>query len=708
MPFNASKKSPIRYFLVVFLVLVLFVFAFFQYLRNTSIKNLRTNVAELIRLKEDYSKIDSCIYILYKAENNSRLFAVTADRAYIRQFYAQIQKISGFLDELKNREDRKATVNFKGLLYQKKRQTENYLKLRQLTDSLEMGFLELGLLKAEEPKFLMPSLKRPARTVVKMDTIKQEAAPKKKLFGRIADAFSSKKKNEGAVVITKTEVRSEGADEIADQIKSYNDQQLKGIREYYRNLYNNSNKLKDDEKAILMLNDKLIAQIIVLLNEYKRNEIAFIAENKAMLSNELQSQLKSLDGISIINSILLLSLIVILLYNIMKLFKHERILVSLNKRAGQEMHSKSRFLANMSHEIRTPLNSIVGFSEQLGKSKLEEEQMSQVNAIRSSSEMLLEVVNEILDFSKFEVGKINFEHLSFVPADEIMEVFNSMNVLASNKNIKLVNKVTFQNDIVIAGDRFRLKQVVMNLLTNAIKFTTEGQVVLKVQFLMDTKKQGTLKVQVEDTGIGMSKDDLELIFDEFSQVYSPATAKQQGTGLGLAICKKIVELQGGKISVSSTVGKGSVFSFEIPYEIAEKIKEVKTEHKEPVTSGLEGKRILLVDDNKMNVLLAQTILKKWKLEYDSAYDGKEALELFRKNHYDLVLTDIQMPVMGGVELTHEIRYNNDLSKSGVPILGITAHVLQENRDAYLKAGMNDLVLKPFLEKELIDQISKYI
>lgn len=392
----------------------------------------------------------------------------------------------------------------------------------------------------------------------------------------------------------------------------------------------------------------------------------------------------------------------------MKLFKHERILVSLNKRAGQEMHSKSRFLANMSHEIRTPLNSIVGFSEQLGKSKLEEEQMSQVNAIRSSSEMLLEVVNEILDFSKFEVGKINFEHLSFVPADEIMEVFNSMNVLASNKNIKLVNKVTFQNDIVIAGDRFRLKQVVMNLLTNAIKFTTEGQVVLKVQFLMDTKKQGTLKVQVEDTGIGMSKDDLELIFDEFSQVYSPATAKQQGTGLGLAICKKIVELQGGKISVSSTVGKGSVFSFEIPYEIAEKIKEVKTEHKEPVTSGLEGKRILLVDDNKMNVLLAQTILKKWKLEYDSAYDGKEALELFRKNHYDLVLTDIQMPVMGGVELTHEIRYNNDLSKSGVPILGITAHVLQENRDAYLKAGMNDLVLKPFLEKELIDQISKYI
>lgn len=708
MPFNASKKSPIRYFLVVFLILVLFVFAFFQYLRNTNIKNLRANVAELISLKDDYSKIDSCIYILYKAENNSRLFAVTADRAYVRQFYAQIQKISGFLDELKNRADRKAAVNFKGLLRQKKQQTESYLKLRQLTDSLEMGFLKLGLLKAEEPKISMPSFKAPARTVVKVDTIKQEAAPKKRLFGRIADAFSSKKKNEGSVVITKTEVRNEGAEDFADQIKTYNEHQLKGIREYYRNLYSNSNKLKDDEKAILLLNNKLIAQIILLLNEYKSNEIAFIAENKAMLSNELQSDLKSLDGISIVNSILLLSLIVILLYNIAKMFKHEKVLVSMNKRAAQETHSKSRFLANMSHEIRTPLNSIVGFSEQLAKGKLEEEQVTQVKAIRSSSEMLLEVVNEILDFSKFEVGKINFEHISFVPAEEIMEVFNSMNVLASNKNITLVNKIAFHNDVVIAGDRFRLKQVVMNLLTNAIKFTQEGQVVLKAQFLTDHKKQGILKVQVEDTGIGMSKQDLDLIFEEFSQVYSPAAVKQQGTGLGLAICKKIVELQGGKISVSSVAGKGSVFSFEIPYEIAEKTKEVSPEQKEQGISGLEGKRILLVDDNKMNVLLAQTILKKWKLEYDSAYDGKQALELFRKNQYDLVLTDIEMPVMGGVELTHEIRYNGDASKSGVPILGVTAHVLKENRDIYLKAGMNDLVLKPFLEQQLIDQIRKYI
>ena len=215
-----------------------------------------------------------------------------------------------------------------------------------------------------------------------------------------------------------------------------------------------------------------------------------------------------------------------------------------------------------------------------------------------------------------------------------------------------------------------------------------------------------MKVQVEDTGIGIAANDLEFIFDEFAQVYS---STKQGTGLGLAICKKIVELQGGKIDVTSVLGKGSVFSFEIPYEITRIKEEPAVSIEEtPAIGKLAGKHILLVDDNKMNVLLAKTVLKKWGIGVDCAYDGKEALELFKKNDYDLILTDIQMPVMGGVELTHEVRYNGDFAKSRIPILGITAHVLQEDRDAYLKAGMNDLVLKPFLEQELMDKIAIYI
>ncbi|TCC98375.1 response regulator [Pedobacter hiemivivus] len=705
MPLSATKRSPIRYYLTVFLILILFLFAFFLFLRFSKMNALKRNIAELVKIKEDYSKVDSCIYTLYQAENNSRLYAVTADREYIKKFSLQIQKVSTFLTELNiNVDDNVLTPDFNRLIKQKKLKTESYLKLRKLTDSLVIGFSQLGLVEREvADKIELPAAKKQFKTVTSFDTIRHQPLPEKKFFGRLAAAFAGKnKKKDTSLTIIKTEKNTV----VNQDVRSFNKEQLKRIEDYYKKLYANANKLKSDEKAILMLNSKLVSEIISILQTFKKEEIGYIMDTRNLLSEELLEEIKELDWISMINVLLLVSLVIIILYNIIKLYKNEKVLIMLGKRASQDSHSKSRFLANMSHEIRTPLNSVVGFSEQLSKSELTNEQIDQVDAIRNSSEMLLALVNEILDFSKYEVGKINLENEPFHPENEIMEVFNGMNVLAVNKNLLLEDKVSIEKDVCLLGDRLRLKQLVMNLLTNAIKFTASGKVTLKVNLVMHGKKHGVLKVHVEDTGIGIAAEDLEFIFDEFAQVYSTT---KQGTGLGLAICKKIVELQGGKIDVSSVLGKGSIFSFEIPYEIT-KVKEVKVVKAEevPISKKLTGKNILLVDDNKMNVLLAQTVLKKWEMGFDCAYDGKEALELFKKNNYDLILTDIQMPIMGGVELTHEVRYNGDFGKSRIPILGITAHVLQEDRDAYLKAGMNDLVLKPFLEQELIDKISKYI
>lgn len=708
MPLNATKRSPIRYYLLVFLILVLFLFAFFLYLRYNKMNALKENVTQLVKLREDYSKVDSCIYILYQAENNSRLYAVTANREYIKKFSTQIQKVSAFLSELNiDVDDEVLMPGIDRLVKQKKLKTESYLKLRKLTDSLVLGFSQLGLVEREaETTLTLPKAKQQVKTITSFDTIKHNPAPEKKFFGRLADAFSGKsKQKDTSLTIIKTEKNIV----VKQDVRSFNKQQIKKIQEYYKRLYANASKLKSDEKAILLLNSKLVTEIITILQTFKKNEIAYVMDGRTLLGAELAADIEALDGITLVNVLLLTVLVIIILYNIIKLYKNEKVLINLGKRASQDSHSKSRFLANMSHEIRTPLNSVVGFSEQLSKSELTDEQANQVEAIRNSSEMLLALVNEILDFSKYEVGKINLEHAPFIPEDEIMEVFNSMNVLAINKNLILENKVALEKGVCLLGDRLRLKQLLMNLLTNAIKFTSSGKVTLRVQLVLQGKKHGQLKVQVEDTGIGIAPEDLGFIFDEFAQVYSSAKSRQQGTGLGLAICKKIVELQGGKINVSSTLGKGSVFSFEIPYETS-KIKEHQTvAAEEPQSSHkLSGKRILLVDDNKMNVLLAQTVLKKWEMQYDCAYDGKEALDLYKKNEYDLILTDIQMPVMGGVELTHEIRYNGDFTKSTIPILGITAHVLQEDRDVYLKAGMNDLVLKPFLEQELIDKITRYI
>jgi signal transduction histidine kinase/CheY-like chemotaxis protein len=664
---------------------------------------LKRNVATLVQLKGDYSKVDSCIYTLYQAENNSRLYAVTADREYIKKFSLQIQNVSTFLSELNiDIDENVLTPDINRLLRQKKIKTESYLKLRKLTDSLVIGFSQLGLVEREvEAKIALPAAKKQYKTETSFDTIRHQPAPAKKFFGRLAEAFSSKKKDTSLTII-----KTEKNIVVNQDVRSFNKEQLKKIAAYYKHLYANANKLKSDEKEILLLNSKLVTDIISILQRFKKDEILYLIDSRTQLGEDLLTDIKTLDWITTINILLLVSLVIIILYNIIKLFKNEKVLITLSKRAAQDSHSKSRFLANMSHEIRTPLNSVVGFSEQLSKSDLTIEQSDQVNAIRNSSEMLLALVNEILDFSKYEVGKINLESSPFMPLDEIMEVFNSMNVLAINKNLLLENKVSLEKGTCLLGDRLRLKQLVMNLLTNAIKFTANGKVTLKVNLSVHGKKQAVLKVHVEDTGIGIAAEDLEFIFDEFAQVYS---STKQGTGLGLAICKKIVELQGGKIDVTSILGKGSIFSFEIPYELTKIKDEIIIIDPSLSSKGkLTGKHILLVDDNKMNVLLAQTVLKKWNMGFDCAYDGKEALELFKKNDYDLILTDIQMPVMGGVELTHEVRYNGDFTKSRIPILGITAHVMLEDREAYLKAGMNDLVLKPFLEQELIDKITQYI
>lgn len=704
MPLSAAKRSSIRYYLIVFLILILFFLAFLLYLRYHKMNAFKGNVTELMELREDYAKVDSCIYTLYQAENNARLYAVTADRAYIKRFSLQIQKVSSLLSELNiNTDDDVTTSDFARLIRQKRLKTENYLKLRKLTDSLVIGFSQLGLLdRSAEAKIEPPVAKRQFKTITSFDTIRHQPGPGKKFFGRLADAFSGRSREDTALTIIKTQKNIV----VNQNVVSYNRQQLKKIENYYKRLYANANKLQRDEKNILLLNSKLVNEIISVLQIFKKEEMGFITENQALLGRELIDEVEELDSITMINVLLLAIVVIIILYNIIKLYKNEKVLIALGKRASQDSHSKSRFLANMSHEIRTPLNSVVGFSEQLSKGNLSSEQTDQVEAIRNSSEMLLALVNEILDFSKYEVGKINLEQTPFFPYDEIMEVFNSMDVLAVNKNLLLENKISLEKEACLLGDRLRLKQLVMNLLTNAIKFTSSGRVTLKVNLVIQSKKNAVLKVHVEDTGIGIAANDLEFIFDEFAQVYS---SNKQGTGLGLAICKKIVELQGGKIDVASVVGRGSVFSFEIPYEIT-KIKEepvVKIEGT-PAVGNLAGKHILLVDDNKMNVLLAKTVLKKWEIGVDCAYDGREALELFKQNNYDLILTDIQMPVMGGVELTHEVRYNGDFAKSNIPILGVTAHVLQEDREAYLKAGMNDLVLKPFLEQELIDKIAMYV
>ncbi|MNK09181.1 Autoinducer 2 sensor kinase/phosphatase LuxQ [compost metagenome] len=702
-----TKKSSARFGLVIILILALFLSAVFFYIRNNRINVLSNNVSQLSVIESDYSKLDTCILVLYKADNNSRLFEATGNNAYIKQFTKEIEKVSGILDSLKIEDSgRHQSQNIKGLVELKKTKMQLYLKLKQLTDSLIYVSSGIDTLKERTWTKSLEITKGKFKTMLTIDTIKPKQEVKERgLIGRLAHAFSKQKKRDTNAILVKKEITLD----TSLTSKNYNKMQMRNINTYFRNLYNTRKILKGNEIEVLRINSQIINEIVFLLQTFKKNEIKFVTETKKNIHYDLDMNFKSINKIYVLIFVLLLVLVSIILFNLWKIYRNENNLIDYGQKAAQYAQSKSRFLANMSHEIRTPLNSIIGFSEQLSQNELSSQQKEQIDAIKTSSELLLDLVNDILDFSKYEVGKINFDKTSFTPSGAINEVFNSIAVLASKKGLRFEKQISFDTKINLLGDSLRLKQVIMNLLSNAIKFTDKGSVVLKADIISTSKKKGVLKIQVIDTGAGIEDKDAAVIFDEFSQVnYSVTKNTQKGTGLGLAICKKIVELQAGKIGLTSKLNKGSNFTFEIPYEFCDDITNKQKSLVVADISHLAGKRILLVDDNKMNVLLAQTVVKKYKIITDTACDGSEAYELFKKNDYDLILTDVQMPVMGGVDLTRLVRSEKNRKKSSVPILGVTANVMEEDRDRYLAAGMNDLVLKPYSEKELIDKIASYI
>lgn len=273
--------------------------------------------------------------------------------------------------------------------------------------------------------------------------------------------------------------------------------------------------------------------------------------------------------------------------------------------------------------------------QQLTQADLQTEQKDQIGAIRNSSVMLLDVVNDILDFSKYETGKVALEQVAFSPAVAIKDVFDSMKIQADKKKISFVMDMDIDKDHYILGDPLRLKQVVMNLLSNAIKFTIEGQVTLHADLHNLNSTGSQLKVSITDTGMGINPVDQKIIFDEFAQVYYASTKeKQQGTGLGLAICKKIVEFQGGTIEVKSVEKKGSTFYFELPYPTTNKpVNENLPVSKLNIEAKvLDGKRVLVADDNMLNILLASTILKKYKVNFDAAYNGKRGVWAVQWKH----------------------------------------------------------------------------
>ena len=377
---------------------------------------------------------------------------------------------------------------------------------------------------------------------------------------------------------------------------------------------------------------------------------------------------------------------------------------SAAKIAEEAVRSKQQFLSNMSHEIRTPMNAIIGFTKVLLKSEVDTKQKEYLNAIRMSGDALTVLINDILDLAKVDAGKMVFEQTPFKMDASISAMIHLFETKINEKNIALTRQYDDKIPKVLIGDPVRLHQIVLNLVSNAVKFTSKGEITISVRLLNENEEKVTVEFSVTDTGIGIPEDRLGHIFENFQQASSETARLYGGTGLGLAISKQLVESQGGSISVKSKLEEGSVFSFILPFQKTN--AELELENiMNTLNTKVQNIKVLVVEDITLNQLLMKTLLDDFGFEHDIADDGKIAIEKLQSKSYDIILMDLHMPGMNGFEATDYIR---NKMNSQIPIIALTADVTTADLKKCTDIGMNDYISKPLDEKLLYKKIMELL
>lgn len=617
---------------------------------------------------------------LTEVENTIRLYSLTGDATFIKPYRELNAEIEGKLSELEGYADPGSVEML-------------HIDSVRMLVSLKLMILDeirlLGRSKGRTQSSFSELYSKIDTAIIQPDTVRFEKQEEKKGFFR--RMFSKKDTTtQKPIIIDKSKEKEIIKQEIAGIEKQIN------IRE---------RQLQIKERLFLERNieitEKLNQHIYSLeINEQKRLG-AKTQEVDAMAMQTYQRM-----AIFTIAAVILLLIILFLFFrNLSQSKAYQKVLKKAKAEAEGLAKAKETFVATVSHEMRTPVNAIYGLTEQMLQKTRSDEMAADLKVVHKSAEHLIALVNDTLDFSKIESQKLQLEQIDFLPDEIIHEVYTLHKDSALKKGLQLVVNNHADKNLVLKGDPIRLKQILINLITNAIKFTSQGQVSLAVSGEETQGQNYLLHIEVADTGIGISKEDQLLIFDEFVQLNTSLTQKQRGAGLGLSIVKKLVVLQDGKIEVESTPGKGTRFSVQIPYKKGEtETIESRLIEQLFVPDRFKNLRFLIVDDEEFNLYLIKGILNKWGVPFSEAHNGLEALELAKQNVFDLIFMDIRMPVMDGYEASKLILKNRPTSK----IVALTATTKPEDIEKIKIAGMQAFLQKPFAETELIDLITKLL
>jgi len=694
--------------IIAFFIVLLLRTSFTQY---TEQKTLQTTSLQRDANNGQLYRLDTINMGLQEAENNFRMYTSLWEKQYFIKYSKGIKKVSTLLESFPKEDLNNVSTGISNDIAKRDKQILLYTRIKKITDSLMSVNLLVDTSKIAAPASLFkPSLRPAVKKIIKTEVIASTPEVKKtKFFQRLKSAILNKKDT------TKTSKTETIVEEASESDNLYNKKQIDDIKKFYRNIFENQRGnhklLTENERSILKLNEQILENLKVMFHEFSDREHLLQQTRKTLLRNRTLHSLEVIGTSGKINFLINVFSIVIIISLLITLYRAYNKIVQANKLASEQVIVKSRFFTSISHEMRTPLNAILGATEQLKATPLNSEQETMAKLLETSSSMLLSAVNEILDFSRLETGKLSLSKTPFHYINILHEIVAATAILANQKGLKLILNPKDAPDLLVTGDSYRLKQIMVNLIANAIKFTDKGEVLVSVS----TKKTETghiqLYIEVSDTGIGISEKELPFIFDEFSQVINNKRMDwQKGSGLGLPICKKLVDLHHGKITVNSTLGKGSTFFLELPYPIAEQANEDLSDKEGLVLQADRFKNIhlLVVDDANMNLLVIKMIFNKLDISFDTATSGEDALKIFDTRHYDMVLTDIEMPEMDGVELTKKIRANPDIKKCRTPIIAITGQISPESHQNYISSGLNDYLVKPYKESELLEKILDYL